>query len=76
MLRSFWVLLSSKFWFAFCSHPPTICFFFIRGGRKSKSYKMMDVQDKTINRDQNNLTTPMKAKEKVNKKSPLKKIKL
>ena len=44
--------------------------------KKSKSYKMMDVQDKTINRDQNNLTTPMKAKEKVNKKSPLKKIKL
>ena len=50
--------------------------FVIRGGRKSKSYKMMDVQDKTINRDQNNLTTPMKAKEKVNKKSPLKKFKI
>ena len=47
-----------------------------RRGGKSKSYKMMDVQDKTINRDQNNLTTPMKAKEKVLKKSPLKKIKL
>ena len=41
----------------------------------SKSYRMMDIQDKTINRDQNNLTTPMKAKEKA-AKSPLKKIKI
>ena len=42
---------------------------------KSKSYKMMDIQDKTINRDQNNLTTPMKAKEK-SSKSPVKKMKV
>ena len=74
MLRSFWVLLSSKC--LLCLFLLAIAMFFIRGGRKSKSYKMMDVQDKTINRDQNNLTTPMKAKEKVNKKSPLKKFKL
>ena len=40
--------------------------------KKSKSYKMMDIQDKTINRDQNNLTTPMKAKAK----SPVKKMKV
>ena len=75
MLRSFWVLLSSKLGFCFFFHQLTLSVI-TRGGRKSKSYKMMDVQDKTINRDQNNLTTPMKAKEKVNKKSPLKKIKL
>ena len=42
--------------------------------KKSKSYKMMDIQDKTINRDQNNLTTPMKAKDKA--KSPVKKMKI
>merc|ERR1719232_531274 len=43
--------------------------------KKSKSYKMMDIQDKTINRDQNNLATPMKAKEK-SSKSPVKKMKV
>ena len=42
--------------------------------KKSKSYKMMDIQDKTINRDQNNLTTPMKAK--ATTKSPVKKMKV
>ena len=42
--------------------------------KKSKSYKMMDIQDKTINRDQNNLTTPMKAK--ATTKSPVKKMKI
>ena len=42
--------------------------------KKNKSYKMMDIQDKTIQRDQTNLSTPMKAKDKA--KSPIKKIKI
>ena len=42
--------------------------------KKNKSYKMMDIQDKTIQRDQTNLSTPMKAKDKT--KSPIKKIKI
>ena len=69
--------LGSAFkWVACVYWVSWLSYIIIRRGGKSKSYKMMDVQDKTINRDQNNLTTPMKAKEKVNKKSPLKKIKL